>query len=93
MTTYTGPTPYDTAIARLASLRSQGPADDDVNRQYWALIDSAGGYRWAKAEDAPLLEAAEAALLWMDVNLIASDISGLEDRKRLRAAIAQARKE
>mgnify|MGYP001567960956 CR=1 FL=1 len=37
-----------------------------------------------------LVEAASGALMWMENNLMASDVSGLEDRKSLRAALALA---
>jgi len=49
------------------------------------------GYLRAKAEDAPLLEAAKDALLWMEDSLFPTDVSGIETRMMLRAAIAWAK--
>ena len=84
-------TPYDAGIAQLASEKREHELGAALQETLSGLRNMREGYRQAQTDYAPLLAAAEGALLWMDNNLIATDVSGLEDRKALRAVIKQAK--
>ena len=78
------PTPYDAEIARLENLSKALPGDILTREHYWMLQGKAEGYRRAKTEDAPLVEALRATLPWI------STIGAYTVNQQVRAAIAKA---
>ena len=91
--TTTIPTPYDAAISAMSDLRSNH-GHQELEQAFYALVNMREGYRLAKAEDAPLMEALKGFMRRTDAlpaSYLGVDISWLDAcRTEGLTAIAQA---